>query len=66
MCAHVAFSYRGMLCGIEHAGYSAPAGAAFFLAIPYLAGILAAFLIACIVFRKTGKRDLAGKPARAE
>ena len=29
MCFVVAYTYRDMLCGIEHAGYSAPASTAF-------------------------------------
>ncbi len=40
MCFTVAHSYRGMLCGIEHAGFSAPAGTAFLYALPFLAGII--------------------------
>lgn len=40
MCAAVAASYTGMLWGIRYACYSAPASAAFLLAIPYSLGIL--------------------------
>ena len=40
MCFTVAYNYRGMLCGIEHAGFSAPAGTAFLYALPFLAGIV--------------------------
>lgn len=40
MCLVVAYYYRDMLCGIEHSGYSAPAGAAFLYAIPFGVGIL--------------------------
>ncbi len=36
MCAVVAYNYRDMICGIEHLGYSAPAGTAFLLVIPYV------------------------------
>ena len=39
MCAVVAWNYRSMLCGIKYEGYSAPASAAFLLAIPFAAGI---------------------------
>lgn len=40
MCFTVAYNYRGMLCGIEHMGFSAPAGTAFLYALPFLAGII--------------------------
>ena len=40
MCLVVAYTYRDMLCGIEHAGYSAPAGIAFLYAIPFVVGIV--------------------------
>ena len=62
MCAHVAFAYRDMVCGIKHAGYSAPANVAFFLAIPYLLGILISFSVAFVSGKKasfTGKGGLA-------
>ena len=39
MCAVVAYSYRGMLCGIAHQGFSAPATVAFLYAIPFIAAI---------------------------
>ena len=55
MCAHVAYAYRGMLCGIEHMGYSAPAGVAFLIAIPYLLGI-AACAVAGILLRRKAKK----------
>ena len=45
MCAVVAYNYRDMLCGIEHAGYSAPSSTAFLLVIPYAIGIAI-----CIMF----------------
>lgn len=51
MCAVVAYNYRDILCGIEHAGYSAPAGTAFLWAIPYLIGIVICVVMA-ISFRK--------------
>ena len=46
MCAVVAFNYRDMLCGIEHAGYSAPASTAFLCAIPFVVGIVACAIVA--------------------
>ena len=51
MCAVVAFNYRDMLCGIEHAGYSAPASTAFLYAIPFVVGIVVCAILA-IKFRK--------------
>lgn len=44
MCAVVGYSYRDMQCGIEHAGYSAPASVALYYAIPFLIVI-----IVCVV-----------------
>lgn len=55
MCAHVAYQYRAMLCGIAHMGYSAPAGTAFLYAIPYALGITVC-VIAGIVLRKKSKQ----------
>ena len=54
MCAVVAYNYRDMLCGIEHAGYSAPSGAAFLLVIPYAIGIAICIVLA-IVFKKKAR-----------
>ena len=51
MCFVVAYNYRGMLCGIEHAGYSAPASTAFLYAIPFVVGIVVCAILA-IIFRK--------------
>ena len=51
MCFVVAYNYRDMLCGIEHAGYSAPASTAFLYAIPFAVGIVVCAILA-IRFRK--------------
>ena len=51
MCFVVAYNYRDMLCGIEHAGYSAPASTAFLYAIPFVVGIVVCAILA-IRFRK--------------
>ena len=51
MCFVVAYNYRSMLCGIEHAGFSAPASIAFFYAIPFIIGIIACVILA-IKFNK--------------
>lgn len=53
MCAVVAYNYRDMLCGIEHAGYSAQASTAFLLAIPYLIGIVICIVVALSFKKKT-------------
>lgn len=52
MCALVAYNYRGMLCGIEHAGYSAPASTAYLLAIPYIIGIVICVVLATTFTKK--------------
>lgn len=52
MCAVVAYNYRDMLCGIEHAAYSAPANTAFLLAIPYLIGIVICIVLAITFMKK--------------
>ncbi len=39
MCAVVAYNYCDMRWGIEYAGYSAPASAAFLAAVPFAAAI---------------------------
>ena len=54
MCAVVAFNYRGMLCGIEHLCYSAPAGVAFLSAIPFGIGIIICAVIAYTLHKKSG------------
>lgn len=51
MCFVVAYAYRDILCGIEHAGYSASAGTAFLYAVPFVIGIVACVILA-IRFRK--------------
>lgn len=55
MCAVVAYNYRDMLCGIEHAGYSAPANTAFLLVIPYLIGIVICIVLAITFMKKTNR-----------
>ncbi len=52
MCFVVAYAYRGMLCGIEHSGYSAPASIAFLYAIPFAAGIVVCVILAVRFRRK--------------
>ena len=52
MCAFVAYSYRDMLCGIEHMAYSAPASVAFLYAIPFGVAIIVCVILAYIFRRK--------------
>lgn len=52
MCAHVAYLYRAMLCGIEHMGYSAPAGTAFLCAVPYVFGIASCVILGILLRMK--------------
>lgn len=54
MCAVVAYNYCDLLCGIEHAGFSAPASLALLHAIPFAIGIIACVVLA-IIFRKKAK-----------
>ncbi len=52
MCFAVAYKYRDMLCGIEHAGYSAPASTAFLYTIPFVAGIIVCVILAIKIRKK--------------
>lgn len=53
MCAMVAYNYRAMLCGIEHAGFSAPANIAFLGSIPYIIGIVVCAVLAKVFYKKS-------------
>ena len=53
MCAAVAFAYRGMLCGVEHMGFSAPADTAFLYAVPFGIGIMFCCLLAWVFHKKS-------------
>ncbi len=52
MCLVVAYSYRDLLCNIEHAGFSAPAWLAFLYAIPFAVVILLCLVLAHRLRRK--------------
>lgn len=52
MCFVVAYNYRDMLCGIEHAAYSAPANVAFLSAIPFGIGIIICAVVAYTLHKK--------------
>ncbi len=54
-CIVVAFNYAGMLCGIEHKGFSAPANTAFYLAIPYYISIAICLVLALVFHQKIVK-----------
>ena len=51
-CAVVAYSYRGILCDIEHAGFSAPASIAFLYAIPFMVCIIVCAGLAIRFYKK--------------
>ena len=53
MCAVVAYSYRGLQCGIEHAGFSAPAWFAFLYAVPFAVVIAACTVLAILFYKKS-------------
>ena len=53
MCFVIAYNYRDMLCGIEHAGFSAPASTAFIYAVPFLIGIIICTVLAIRFHKKT-------------
>nr|WP_317324195.1 hypothetical protein [uncultured Flavonifractor sp.] len=53
MCFVVAYCYRDMLCGIEHACYSAPANIAFLYAVPFAVGIAVCAVVAYILYKKS-------------
>ena len=55
MCAVVAWNRCDMLWGIEYAGYSAPASAAFLSAIPFAAGIALSVALALFFKRKSAQ-----------
>ena len=52
MCFVVAYNYRDMLCGTQHAGYSAPASTAFLYAIPFVVGIIVCAVLAIRFYKK--------------
>ena len=52
-CIVVAFNYAGMLCGIEHKAFSAPANTALYIAVPYYIGILICVVLAFIFNKKS-------------
>ncbi len=55
--AVVAFNYAGMLCGIEHRGFSAPASIAFYLAIPYYIGIIVLVVLVAVFHKKASGEE---------
>lgn len=52
MCAVVAYNYCSMQWGIRYECYSAPAGVAFLLAIPFVIGIAVCTVLAYSFYRK--------------
>lgn len=57
-CAAVAYNYRDLLCGIEHAGFSAPASIAFLGAIPYAIVAIICVVLAIVFFKKAKKNQI--------
>ena len=53
MCAVTAYQYCDMVWGIQYAGYSAPASAAFVSAIPFAAGIALCIALAFLTKKKS-------------
>lgn len=53
MCFVVAYNYRDILCGIEHAGFSAPATLAFIYAVPFLIGIAVCVVLSIRFYKKS-------------
>ena len=53
MCATVAFHYAQMICAMNHCGASAPPEAAFFLAVPFLIGILISGILSFVFWKKS-------------
>lgn len=49
MCVVVTYNYRGLICSIEHQGFSAPAQTAFFLAVPFAVGISLCLVFAYLI-----------------
>lgn len=56
MCATVARNYCTLKAGAVQSGFSAPPGTAFWLAIPYAAGILLCLLLAAACQRRYTKQ----------
>lgn len=52
MCAVVAYNYCDLVWAGQYAGFSAPAGTAFLLAIPYGVGIAVCSVLAWVFHRK--------------
>ncbi len=52
MCSIVSYSYRNLICAMEHVGGSAPPSVAFLLAIPFGIGIAVSAVLCWIFYRK--------------
>ena len=52
-CISISYNYAGMLCGIEHKGFSAPANTALYIAVPYYIGILICVVLVFILNKKS-------------
>ncbi len=57
MVAVVAYNYRGMQCGIEHLGFSAPAEVALLYIIPFILVITILMYLAWYFARRSRKKE---------
>ena len=53
----VAYAFRGMLCGIEHSGFSAPAATSFLYAIPFLILIAVCVIVAFYLKKRQSRKQ---------
>jgi hypothetical protein len=56
-CAVVAYNYRGMQCGIEHLGFSAPAEVALFYIIPFILVITILMSLSWYFTKRSRKKE---------
>jgi len=56
MCAVVAFNYCSLTWGGQYAGYSAPASTAFYLAVPYVIGIVICVVLSLSFCKRCNKK----------
>ncbi len=53
MCAVVAYSYREIVCWIQHDLYAAPAYIAFLYIIPFAVAIIICIILAVVFYKKS-------------
>lgn len=57
MVAVVSYNYRGMQCGIEHLGFSAPAEVALFSIIPFILVITILMVLSWYFTKRSCKKE---------